>query len=100
MAEWKWMGEVSGNEHLGANGLQKRRWAIKHSQRMWNVSAVCRSTITGDSDARCTRQIIARAAVTKAALSRKIFFFQQQIEFKSKEATSEVPSLEHSFVWC
>jgi len=68
---------------------------------MWNGSAVCRSTITGDSDARSTRQIIARAAVTKAAFSRKkIFFFQQQIELKSKEATSEVPHLEHSFVWC
>jgi hypothetical protein len=51
------------------------------------------------NDARCTREIKSRIAMTKAAFNKKKTF-HQQIGLKLKEETSKVLHLEHSFVWC
>ena len=52
------------------------------------------------NDARCTREIKSRTAMAKVAFNRQRNIFDQQNELKLKEASSKVPHLEHSFVWC
>jgi hypothetical protein len=49
------------------------------------------------NDARCTCEIKTGTAIAKAAFNKKNF--HQQIGLKSKEETSKVLRLEHSFVW-
>jgi hypothetical protein len=48
------------------------------------------------NDARCTCEIKSRIAMAKAAFNKKTL--HQQTELKSKEETSKMPRMEHSFV--
>jgi hypothetical protein len=51
------------------------------------------------NDAKCTREIKSRIAMTKAAFDEKKTF-RREVALKYKEKTCKELNLEHNIVWC